>query len=106
MLIRISVCLILLPFLPLRSMSQTCTGSFGEPVVNLTFGTVANPVSGSFTNYTATSTTCPPDVSYTLTGITRGCFGGNWHTISQDHTPNDNNGNMMLVNASTAPGEF
>ncbi|MFN2439509.1 MAG: gliding motility-associated C-terminal domain-containing protein, partial [Chitinophagaceae bacterium] len=34
------------------------------------------------------------------------CFGNTWHTISEDHTPGDNNGYMMLVNASFTAGDF
>lgn len=87
------------------SGAQTCTGSFGEPVVNLTFssGTNAGPVAA--TNYTYTVNSCPADGSYTLASSTSGCFGA-WHTLSEDHTPGDNIGNMMLVNASNLPGEF
>ncbi len=103
---KFTVSLILVLFLPFFSIAQTCTGSFGEPVVNLTFGTSANQISGGFTNYTFTTNTCPPDGSYTLTGSTINCFGGNWHSVVEDHTPDEANGNMMLVNASTAPGEF
>lgn len=101
-----STAFLLLLLLPFFSLAQTCAGSFGDPVVNLSFGNSTNQNSVGFTNYTFTTNTCPPDGSYTITSGTSGCFGGNWHNVLEDHTPNDNNGNMMLVNASTAPGEF
>ncbi|WP_411273757.1 gliding motility-associated C-terminal domain-containing protein [Daejeonella sp.] len=98
--------LLLIFLLPCISHAQVCTGSFGDPVVNFSFGNSSTQNSGSFTNYTFTTNTCPNDGSYTITNGFSGCFGGNWHNVLQDHTPDDSNGNMMLVNASTAPGEF
>ena len=88
------------------SWGQTCTGSFGEPVVNITFSSGVHPGPSPATNYTYTTNSCPPDGSYTIINSTPGCFGNNWHTITEDHTPGDNMGYMMLVNASYSPGEF
>jgi len=85
--------------------AQLCTGSLGDPVVNITFGT-GNSSGSNFVPpaaYTYTSSTCPNDGSYTITGSTSGCFGGNWHSVGADHT---GNGNFMLVNASYTPGDF
>ncbi len=108
-----------MPFLPvfLRSIlslfffgftfylnAQLCTGSLGDPVVNITFGS-----GGSSTGYTATnayiytSSSCPNDGYYTITSSTSGCFGNSWHTVNSDHT---GNGAFMLVNASFTPGDF
>ncbi len=89
--------------------AQVCTGSLGDPVVNVTFGTGSNPGSplqAASTTYSFTTTTCPTDGSYTVVNSTSGCFGNAWYNISTDHTPNDNNGYMMLVNASFNPGDF
>lgn len=86
--------------------SQTCAGNFGDPVVNITFGSgpLSSPIAS--TNYNYTTASCPIDGSYTIRSSTNNCFGGNWHTLLEDHTPNDSDGFMMLVNASNAPGEF
>lgn len=92
--------------LSLQSAAQVCSGSFGEPVVNLTFGTRAVPPASVSTNYTYTANGCPSDGSYTIASATSGCFGGNWHAVAQDHTDGDTDGNMMLINASNTPGEF
>src|SRR5690349_15379724 len=60
--------------------AQLCTGSLGDPAVNITFGP-----GGSNTNNTApsgyvfTSSSCPDDGYYTVTGSTSGCFGNSWH---------------------------
>lgn len=85
--------------------AQLCTGSLGDPVVNITFG------NGSSTNtgfpppsaYTYTNSTCPNDGFYTITTATSGCFGSTWHTVTADHT---GGGAFMLVNASYQPGDF
>jgi len=85
--------------------AQLCTGSLGDPVVNITFGN-GNNTGNNFAPpaaYTYTTSTCPNDGSYTITGSTTGCFSGNWHAVTADHT---GNGNFMLVNASYTPGDF
>lgn len=89
--------------------AQVCNGSLGEPVVNVTFGNGTNPgnaLKSATTSYTFTSDGCPGDGSYTVVNNTPGCFGATWHNIPEDHTPNDINGYMMLVNASFNPGDF
>ena len=93
----------------LASFAQVCTGSLGDPVVNVDFGSGANPgnqLQAATTTYSFTSSNCPNDGSYTVVNSTSGCFGSSWHTIAEDHTPNDANGYMMLVNASVTPGDF
>ena len=82
-----------------------CSGSLGDPVVNITFGsgggsTGYTPTSG----YTYTSSTCPNDGFYTITNSTSNCFGNSWHTVLNDHT--GDGGAFMLVNASVNPGDF
>ena len=95
--------------LPLKLSSQICTGSLGDAVVNVTFGSGTNagsPLSGAITNYNYTSGDCPNDGSYTVINATYSCFAGSWHNLTEDHTPNDVNGYMMLVNASFTPSDF
>ncbi len=89
--------------------AQLCTGSLGDPVVSISFGSGSNPgpaLPASVTNYTYTTSSCPNDGSYTITSSTSGCFSNSWHTLTEDHTPGDTNGYMMLVNASVSPGVF
>jgi gliding motility-associated-like protein len=93
----------------LISTAQVCTGSLGDPVVNVTFGAgtnPGNPLLAASTSYSFTNSTCPLDGSYTVVNSTLGCFSNSWYNITEDHTPNDNNGYMMLVNASYNPGDF
>jgi gliding motility-associated-like protein len=81
--------------------SQLCTGSLGDPVININFspGSIVPVVPG----YTYTSSSCPNDGFYTITGSTSNCFGNAWHTVNTDHT---GGGGFMLVNASYTPGDF
>jgi gliding motility-associated-like protein len=96
-------------FLSLATVSylqaQLCTGSLGDPVVNITFGSSGGNNSGyTPTNaYSFTSSSCPNDGFYTITNSTSNCFNNSWHTVSSDHT---GNGAFMLVNASYNPGDF
>jgi len=88
--------------------AQLCTGSLGDPVVNITFGSGPNPggpLAAATTNYTYTSNGCPQDGSYTVANSSGGCYANTWHTLTQDHT-GDANGYYMLINASFQPGIF
>lgn len=102
----------LLPVLLLLSRpayAQLCTGSLGDPVVNITFGSGNNPgpqLPPSVTYYNYTVNPCPTDGFYTMVNRTSGCFGSTWHNVPEDHTPGDINGYMMLINASYQPGDF
>ncbi len=91
-------------------MAQLCTGSLGDPVVNINFGSgAANPgesLASATTNYSYVFSTCPNDGSYTVVNSTKGCFNNTWFELTEDHTPGDLNGYMMLVNASYTPGVF
>ena len=95
-------------FFPAKTSAQLCRGSLGDPVVNITFGSGANPGPsiGNSTSYTYFAKDCPSDGYYTIAGSSGNCFGGTWHTVAEDHTPGDNNGYMMVVNASYNPGDF
>src|SRR5687768_219953 len=89
--------------------AQLCQGSLGDPVVNITFGSGPNTgaaLSSSITNYNYRSADCPDDGYYTIANSTANCFGNTWLTVSEDHTQGDNNGYMMLVNASFTAGDF
>jgi gliding motility-associated-like protein len=101
--------LALLGIHPLTSaQAQLCTGSLGDPVVNITFGAGNSPgpsLKAATTAYTYTSSSCPSDGSYTVTSSTSGCFPPSWHTVSSDHTGNAK-GYFMLVNAAIEPADF
>jgi gliding motility-associated-like protein len=88
--------------------AQLCQGSLGDPIVNITFGSGANPgppLSAATTNYSFRSGDCPNDGFYSVVKGTTACFSSTWHSISSDHTGNAN-GYFMLVNASYQPSAF
>ena len=90
-------------FLPLSGHAQLCTGSLGDPVVNMTFNTGANS-QGIAPGYIYQTADCPLDGYYTITRTTTSCFGNTWINVGKDHT--GDNGGFMLVNASFSPGDF
>ena len=109
---------ILLLFLCQISVSgqQLCGGSFGDPVFKEDFGSVETSLqkispalsSPAYTSYIYSSFYPPSDGYYTITNLT-GRGPGNWSWITiPDHTLDGAGryGNMLVVNASHAPGEF
>lgn len=85
--------------------AQLCTGSLGDPLVNITFGNTSTPLPYGITSLRYKSGDCPDDGYYTITNKTSFCFGTTWHTMSGDHT-GDKNGQFMLINASFSPDDF
>jgi gliding motility-associated-like protein len=88
--------------------SQTCNGSLGDPVVNNDFGRGnANygPALINSATYNFVGSGTPPDGSYAITKTTAGMHVGNWHQI-KNHTADDPDGYMMIVNADEDPGIF
>ena len=93
-------------FFPGIGKAQICNGSFGDPVVNITFGTIGHPEGSNYvpsSSYTYLTDICPNDGYFTITNYTSNCFGNTWYTVSEDHT---GGGNFMLVNATYQPGDF
>ncbi|CAN5474446.1 hypothetical protein BH10BAC3_BH10BAC3_03230 [soil metagenome] len=89
--------------------AQICSGSLGDPVINITFGAGSNPggaLSAQLPNLGYFSQDCPNDGYYTIINSTNACFADSWHTVPSDHTPGDANGYMMLINASLNSGDF
>jgi gliding motility-associated-like protein len=88
--------------------AQLCQGSLGDPIINITFGAGSNPgapLSAATTSYQYQGSDCPNDGFYSVRNSTSSCFGGNWFSLSADHT-GDANGYFMLVNASYQPSAF
>lgn len=88
--------------------AQLCQGSLGDPVVNITFGSGANPgpqLNAATTSYQFYGSDCPGDGFYTVRNNTANCFSSSWYSVNRDHT-GDANGYFMLVNASEQPSAF
>jgi gliding motility-associated-like protein len=91
-----------------KLIAQNCNGSFGDPIINFTFGAGNNPgapLSAATTAYQFVTNDCPVDGNYTVRNNTNNCFSNSWHTLNNDHT-GDVNGYFMLVNASNQPSAF
>lgn len=100
---------VLLQFFLLSNIhGQLCTGSLGDPVVNITFGndnTPKGPLKPGVTNMTYTTSGCPNDGQYGITNLAFGCFGNTWFLLAGDHT-GDVGGRYMVINASFEPSDF
>jgi len=78
------------------------------PQVTIDFGTGSTPDlnSSELYDYRRVPDACPADWHYAFASKTSGCFNGDWHTLTEDHTPGDVNGNMLLVNAGREGAVF
>ena len=85
--------------------SQACTGVLGGAVINQTFGSNGpyRLQSGQTTYQNVNQ--CPQDGEYLVASYTD-CYNGTWQNVTEDHTPGDVNGNMLIVNAAQGAGEF
>lgn len=90
--------------------SQVCTGSLGDPVINIDFGRGSaqfGPSLGQNSSYKYNNDPSlgnPNDGSYAIAKTTSGMNNG-WFTVL-NHTPNDPDGYMMVVNAGENRGIF
>ena len=85
-----------------KSQAQLCTGSLGDPIVNITFGSgsgTGTALGAATTSYNFFGNDCPTDGNYTVRANTVNCFSSTWHALTVDHTGNAN-GYFMLINAS------
>ncbi len=98
--------LTLLSAFQLKAQPANCT--FKQPLVAIRFGAgeVRDLNSTALFNYSRVPGSCPTDGHYTYTSYSSDCFRGDWHTLAEDHTSGDADGNMMLVNASPGSGTF
>src|SRR3954468_16869222 len=74
---------------------------FQEPVVVIDFGSGKNATDvnqSPLPKYNRVFDECPIDGNYAIVSYTSNCFNGDWHTFVEDHTLNDKDGKMMLVN--------
>ncbi len=85
---------------------QECTGDLGLPIKNIDFGAGTAPYGAPVpeTDYIYVSGN-PSDGRYTMVRSTNGLNPG-WHQNVINHTPNEPNGYMMVVNADLNKGIF
>jgi len=91
-----------------EAKTQLINCTFEKPVITIHFGTenIRDVNTAALINYERVRSYCPTDGHYTYTNYTSDCFRGDWHTVTEDHTPGDVDGNMMLINSSYRKGSF
>ncbi len=80
-----------------------------DTLVNIDFGSANKLQEFNFSSlyyYQRDFSSCPIDGYFSYAAYTSNCFNRDWITLAEDHTPNDANGKMMLVNASATPSLF
>ncbi|MCC8410572.1 gliding motility-associated C-terminal domain-containing protein [Mucilaginibacter sp. UR6-1] len=88
-----------------HTSAQTCTGSFGDPVVSESFDNPGPLPNGQAQNLRYVSGQCPENGEYTIvTSFPNSCHPDTWHSVFTDHT--GNGGNMMVINASQVKSQF
>ena len=90
------------------SKAQQANCTFLPPQFTIHFGAgnIHDVNSDDIYSYRRASHYCPSDGYYSFASYTSACFNDDWHTLYQDHTAVDANGNMMLVNAGRAGAVF
>jgi hypothetical protein len=106
---RSSFSLAIMLFIIMKTGAQTIDCTFKEPIVKIDFGNASNSKAINLSilkAYRKSNSSCPDDGEYSFVSATANCFGSKWHSLSEDHTVNDIDGNFMLVNASERPSTF
>ena len=62
-------------------------------------GYISDVNSTELSDFRRVSHSCPSDGYYSYASYTSRCFRDDWHTLTEDHTAGDTDGNMLLVNA-------
>ena len=109
--IMIKNCLLLLCMITTCSHLQAQTNAcvFKDTLLKIDFGTSKDPREfnlRSLRNYRQAYGNCPDDGYFSYSTETDNCFNRDWITLTGDHTPNDQAGKMMLVNASLNAATF
>lgn len=106
-----TICLFLLFYFAFLKKAEAQTNGciLKDTLFNIDFGS-ANKLQefnfNSLNYYQRDYSTCPVDGYFSYASYTSNCFNRDWITLNEDHTPNDANGKMMLVNASGVPSLF
>ena len=89
-------------------IAQPANCVFKEAQIKIDFGagSVDNFNSEELTNYRRARGYCPVDGYFAYSNYTSNCFHDDWQTLTEDHTPGDGEGNMLLVNGAPSPGVF
>lgn len=90
-----------------QGQTSLCGGSLGDPKINIDFGSGSGfgpALETGVTTYQYVPAAIEHDGQYTLASNVNDAKP-DWHVL-EDHTPGDNDGYMLVVNADEEPGEF
>lgn len=95
-------------FFAFSSNAQSGDCTFKPPQITIHFGTgnVHDVNTDDVYSYRQVAHYCPSDGYYSFASYTSACFNDDWHTLYEDHTGGDADGNMLLVNAGRAGAVF
>lgn len=100
-------CLLMAVSIPgARAQSSNCI--FKDPVFSLDFGTAASSNATLLYDneiYRAGAGPCPAAGTYGYAASTGNCNNA-WHTITEDHTAGDKDGQMMIIHTGDKRGDF
>lgn len=90
------------------AFGQASGCTFKPPFFHMHFGSgnITDINASSLSLYNRVLSPCPSDGHYSYTPYTSECFRSDWHTLTEDHTPGDIGGNMLLVNSAYDEGTF
>ena len=89
-----------------RAQQTNCTFLPPQFTIHFGSGNIHDVNSDDVYSYRRVGHYCPSDGYYSFASYTSECFGDDWHTLYQDHTAGDADGNMLLVNAGRAEAVF
>ena len=104
---KLGFILIILSFAFLSKAQQTnCTFLPPQFTIHFGAGDIRDINTDDVYSYQRVAHYCPSDGYYSFASYTSACFNDDWHTLYEDHTAGDANGNMLLVNAGRAEAVF
>ena len=88
-----------------RVQAQSNNCQFTTPFFHMHFGkgNVQDVNTRSLSLYDRVSSPCPNDGQYSIVSSTADCFSGDWHTLSEDHTPGEAAREKALPGRRTVP---
>ncbi|WP_276501428.1 hypothetical protein [Terrimonas pollutisoli] len=98
---------IILPFAFVsKAQPPNCIFKPSQYTIHFGRGNVKDLTRPGLSYYERVTNSCPTDGHYSYASYTQACFRDDWHTLLEDHTPGDVDGNMLLVNAGPRGGVF
>jgi hypothetical protein len=98
--------LILFFALSLKAQQTSCVLKPPQFTIHFGAGNVRDISGDEIFGYQRVFRSCPTDGYYSFSSYTSRCFNDDWHTLIEDHTAGDADGNMLLVNAGEAGDVF